>query len=538
MGEIRGSIRALSIGTALALATSSMALEVPGGRNPRTDCYARLDVEGVSAATSTRVAECTDGDPSCDQDQSANGSCQFRVRLCLNRQDNRPTCIPPAPPSALVKVKPQGVLKRLGLQVPALDSTECGPFLDGVTVKLRHKGKRPGRVKARVISVSPVKPKRDRDVVTLVCNPPGTAEVPTCAANPAGGPDQILLDVAAAGTDLDNGWKGPSFNFPTPAGTKLLMCAADCNDGTSGTPNPVCTTHVLTGPGSFNKNNFGPPLPLFAAGVPVCVVNEYQPNQPSLAGTANAQTGEINGEIDLFSHVFLTEEEKVCPKCLNSRCDSGPNQGGSCVVDGTVTVAESTAANKTFPLSKDCPPPNNTPAGTLNIKLPLTTGTSTLAPLPGGSAQTPCVAQPGEPRLVTPAADLCGAGGTCVAGGCSGSQTCASMGTDPVTGNPVCVDAKGGLSQYCCSSDPTRPCQPTRDGTPIARTGKPGAPVDSSGMGYGQGTYPKTGDVVTVATFCEPGTGTGSVDGLTGLPGPGALILPSTATWSRGQATP
>jgi hypothetical protein len=501
-------------GAVLGFASRALALTPGGGKNPATDCYAELD--GVTSNPTT----CSDNDPSCDSD-SVGGQCTFHVSVCINETES--TCTP-APPLSKVKVTP----KKLGLAPPAdLSSTGCGAPVD-VVVKL--KGKKHDKPATRKIKVL-AKGSGGKDVnkFVLTCTPPTKG----CPANPNGGPNQILLNVKSAGTDLDNGWKGPSFNFPTPADTKLLLCASDCNDGTSGTPNPVCTTHILTGTGSFNKDNFGPPLPLFAAGVPVCVVNEYQPNQPNLAGTANAQTGEINGEIDLFSHVFLTEEEKVCPKCLNSRCDSGPNQGGSCVVDGTVTVAESTAANKTFPLSKDCPPPNNTPAGTLNIKLPLTTGTSTLAPLPGGSAQTPCVAQPGEPRLVTPAADLCGAGGTCVAGGCSGSQTCASMGTDPVTGNPVCVDAKGGLSQYCCSSDPTRPCQPTRDGTPIARTGKPGAPVDSSGMGYGQGTYPKTGDVVTVATFCEPGTGTGSVDGLTGLPGPGALILPSTATWSQ-----
>jgi hypothetical protein len=45
-------------------------------------------------------------------------------------------------------------------------------------------------------------------------------------------------------------------------------------------------------------------------------------------------------------------------------------------------------------------------------------------------------------------------------------------------------------------------------------------------------TYPKiSGGMVTVATFGELATGTGSVDGLTALPGPGALILPANAEW-------
>ena len=74
------------------LAATASAVEVPGGRNPRTDCYARFNVEGA-AAVSTRVVQCTDGDPSCDQDASCNGSCQFRASLCLNRGDDAPTAL-------------------------------------------------------------------------------------------------------------------------------------------------------------------------------------------------------------------------------------------------------------------------------------------------------------------------------------------------------------------------------------------------------------------------------------------------------------
>jgi hypothetical protein len=41
---------------------------------------------------------------------------------------------------------------------------------------------------------------------------------------------------------------------------------------------------------------------------------------------------------------------------------------------------------------------------------------------------------------------------------------------------------------------------------------------------------------VQVATFCEAATGTGSVDGLAGLPGPGLLILPVTSEWKLAPA--
>jgi hypothetical protein len=173
----------------------------------------------------------------------------------------------------------------------------------------------------------------------------------------------------------------------------------------------------------------------------------------------------------------------------------------------------------------DCPPPTDGFAGILTLNIPITTGTSTLQPQPGGSPETPCVKQPGEPPGFTPAPDACGAGGQCVST-CGGSA-CATMGTDPVTGLPVCIDAKGGISQYCCSNAPATPCQPTRAGNPVGvvtRTGKTAV----ASPPWPDPTYPKlTRGAVTVATFCVPASGTNSVDGLSGLPGPGALVLPS-----------
>ena len=539
-GRTRYAVVVAAVGLLLPFSsTPSVAIEVPGGKNPASDCYARLDVTGAQSASSPSAIECTDGDASCDQDGSANNTCLFKVALCLNRTDSAPTCSPPS--GGLTKVKPKGILKRLGLAVPALTSSDCGTALTNVAVKTKRKGKKAGKKKVSVLAVGPAAPKKDNDKVTLICNPSGTTSTTlpsgtVCPANPAGPtePSQIVLTVKDRGTDLDNGWQGPSFNFPTPKDTTLALCLKDCNDGTSGTPDPECVTNVVIGQGTFNGRYFGPPLPLFAADVPVCVLNEYQPDQPNLTGTANLQTGTIDGEIRLFSNVFLTEEEFVCPKCLNGRCNDGPRQGQSCRVDGTVTVARSTAADKTFPLSKDCPPFANSPAGVLDIRLPLTTGTSTLDPNPsiaGSTDRTPCGKLASEALI--PAPDKCGSSGTCNVGGCSGPQTCASMGSDPVSGAAVCVDAKGGLSQACCSTDAGVACHPTRSGARIIRTGSAEPPKDSGGMGYGSGSYPKTSNLVNVATFCERATGTASVDGLTGLPGPGALILPNVAVWDK-----
>ncbi len=71
------------------------------------------------------------------------------------------------------------------------------------------------------------------------------------------------------------------------------------------------------------------------------------------------------------------------------------------------------------------------------------------------------------------------------------------------------------------------PCYPTAGGGAIVRTGKtdPPAPVWPDPM------YPKTSTGgILVTTFCEAATGVGTIDSVTGLPGPGALILPGKQT--------
>lgn len=521
------TVLVLAAGVTLGV-PQAFAVLLPGGGSVKSDCYVELDIADVASTTSTKVVECTDGQP-CDQDGAANDSCSFGVSICINQVLSG--CQPPGPAAPLTSVTPKGA--AISLPVPTdLASVSCGASTNvPVAVKVKRNGnKKKGKLKLPVIAKSPTKPKADKDKATLICNPSTGPVIPTirCEPNPTGPnePNEIILTVKAAGTDLDNGWKGPSFNFPTPENTQVQLCLSDCNS----TTDAQCVTKTAIGEGTFNENFFGPPLPLFAAGVPVCVLNQFRPEQANELGTADLQTGAISGTIKLNSRVFITEEENVCPKCVNGRCNSGPNQNGNCDVDGQVTVSESSAANKLFPLSKDCPPNQGTPAGVLVINLPLTTGTSTLAPLPGGSPQVPCVAQPGEERGVTPAGDGCGAG-TCTAG-CTGTACANPNGVDPVTGATVCIDAKGGISQVCCSSDTTKACHPTRQGIAISRTGKASVPQPP----WPDPTYPKTSDLVNVATFCEAATGTGSVDGLTGLPGPGALILPNTASWKTPQS--
>jgi hypothetical protein len=534
-GPLVRRCRVLTLGPAFALALAAApaaAVMVQGGGSPRTDCYAAFDVRGA-LARSSRVAECTDGDPTCDADGVANDSCRFQVALCANQPGLTPSCTPPA---ALARVGSRGVAKRLGLAAPPVDGSACGAFLGvDVPVKVVRRGrvKRPGRRTLSAFAVARKKPGRDTDSVRLVCQPnSGAGGIGgLCPVSPAGpdAPNAIRLTVAASGADLDNGRSGISHNFPIPADTRFQLCLAGCNT----TDDPECETALETGDGTFNGRTFGAPLPLFAAGVPVCVVNRWAPAQEH--GTANLATGAIDGKIRLESDVFLTDATNVCPRCETGTCDSGPNRGHPCTVDGEVFVSDTSAPSKKFRLSKDCPPPAEVKAGTLRIDLPLTTGASTLAPLPGGTAATPCVRQPGEPAGLSPLPDTCPAGGTCTAA-CSG-DACANLATDHVTGEPVCLDEKGGVSQFCCSTAPSLPCFPTGPGSAgvLARVGRALVPQPA----WPDPTYPKTTGcapgqcTVQVATFCEAATGSTSLDGLTGLPGPGAIVLPVSTEWLR-----
>jgi hypothetical protein len=495
---------------------------VPGGRNPRTDCYARYQVGDGTDVLSTRVVTCTDGDPSCDRNPGEG--CAFRVALCINQTDNQPTCIPPGPAAALKKVRPMGKARKLGLQPPAdLASSACGVSVD-VPVSLRRKGRRPGKVTLKSIAISPVKPKRDRDVVKLVCTPGTTTPTLTCPANPAGGPDQLDLTTADTGTDLDNGWTGVAHNFPVDPRATLKLCLAGCDAGT----NPVCDASGPTGAGSLNGETFGPPLPLITQSVPVCVVNRYQPGP--VTGRVNVQTGEVSPDqplqVNLLSDVHFTFSEAICPRCTGPNaqdyggtgtCDGGQNPGRACTVDSILTVPLADG-DKTYRLSKSCPPSSSQSVGMLNIRLPLTTGTSRLA------GSRPCRAQPGDPSQgINVQDDACG-GSPCAAE-CTGPACL----TRDAEGR--CIDAKGGVSQVCCNSNTTTPCFPTANDGAIERTGRAAPPRDGNGLVWPEGTYPKTtADGVLAATFCEAATTASVVNSTTGLPGPGALLLPGTQT--------
>ena len=490
-------MRTLTLLGLLALALPAGAARVPGGGAIRTDCYAEFDVAGVGTPAARNAVQCRDGDPACDADGVCDDVCHFQVALCANQRNLEPFCTPPA---ALASLAPRGRAQRLGLQIPALDDSTCGAFVDvDVPVRVGKKSgtRRPGRVSLAAVAISPDRPKRDRDRVRLECLPCGAKPaVATCPASGAG-PSELRLTAAASGTDLDNGWSGISHNFPIVADSTLHFCLSGCDASGDST----CEAHGATGPDSPNHATFGPPLPLLAAGVPVCVVNRFR--DPSIDGRANPATGAIDATVNLLSDVYLTTAGRVCPQCTGAAagdrgvCDSGTREGSACVVEGVIDVR----GNHTYHLSSACVP-DGTPSGTLDLALPLTTGTSTL------TGPTPCRG----------AAEDNGCRGGACASECTGNACVAR------TVDGRCIDAKGGLSQVCCDDDTTLPCFPTS----IERTGAATAPASS---------YPSLVPATLVATFCEAATSSGTLNQVTGLPGPGALVLPVTACWGTEDAS-
>lgn len=459
-----------------------------------------------------KAIQCQDGDE-CDLDGQVNGSCRFAVAACVNApgiSNCSSTPLKKVKASAKPKGSPKVDLNRdaQGMPLPIDGGSACGAFQQ-IDVPIKKNGKKPG-AKVTLLAKKP----KDKDVFLFLCTPPSstttTTMPPTLCDNPSNAPtapDEMRLTVAQTGTDLDNGFTGVSHNFPiTPNGT-LDVCLSGCD----GTTTVDCTAQGAVGEGTPNGVAFGAPLPLLAANVPVCVVNRWR---DPITGTANIQTGEMDLLVTLFSDVYFTSSGDVCPQCINGKCNLGRNSGKACTVEAELEVVESTASDKTFKLSRDCPPFGQ-PDGTLLIDLPLTTKMTDALTID---------------TCPTQKANECGAGGCGAA--CTGKACVAMIENPSAPGEMVCVDSKGGISQTCCNSATDVPCFAIDNGGEVRRQGLATVPQPA----LPDATFPKTHDGVLAAIFCEAATGVATIDRTTGLPGPAALILSGSNVWSQTPA--
>jgi hypothetical protein len=105
-----------------------------------------------------------------------------------------------------------------------------------------------------------------------------------------------------------------------------------------------------------------PPLP--APGISgICLVNVYETD---LTGRVDTVRGSLEYGYDAATRVYLTGTPQPCPRCVAGRCDSGANQGGSCIATGE------------FGTSAACLPDGSTFFGTVRERIAVTTGTSVL----------------------------------------------------------------------------------------------------------------------------------------------------------------
>ena len=476
---------------------------VAGGGRPATDCYAVFDGVTATRPRSTRV-RCVDGDPTCDHD-CVRGQCTFAPRVCVGAL-GVPGCTPPGDVT-VARASRRLVTEPLSPDVIG----RCAPASAIVVPARGPRHTRRLRLVARAGDA-----RRDDDRLILRCLACRGAKCSAaarasseCPTNADGGPRQLTVRVGNEGSDLDIGTTGASHNFPVPEGTSLTFCLSGCN----GTATTRCDGHGTTGPGSLNGRTFGPPLPLFASGVPVCVVNRF--HDTDIRSTVDVTTGVVDmtqQPLRLDADVFLTGPTQLCPRCVTAgtpalgargTCEDG---GAPCSIEGIVTVNNPpTVRNTVYGLSSSCLPATGLQA-TIGISLPLTSGTAELR-APGGGL--PC---PGQTRH-----DDCGVRGGSCASACTGR------------------DLKGGVNQWCCSDDGRTPCFPTASGTSgtITREGVSVVPTPP----FPDSTYPKTGaDAVLAATFCIARTGSPVVDVSAGLPGPGALLLRGTHTLLEPQA--
>ncbi len=320
----------------------------------------------------------------------------------------------------------------------------------------------------------------------------------------------------------------------------------------------------------------GPILPVSSGGAPVCIINRFT---APLSGTVNvALTGPHAGESDTFVRVESAVHNgldiaRPCPSCEGDPVFRDGIPGGTCnggLRDGLacdVAATHDLFGTATF----DCPPASAANIGYLDIRIPHeTTGTTTLIRGTRCSGQAgelcPCstcataAAEPCNDNADCPGGAVCG-GRRCLGGptpgiACAQSADCGAGGQCNRPGEPsrqnACLDGicspdpsdtdnpnegvceAGPVDQFCdletfrsCSSDGD--CNPPPAGgcldclpnqtcvvqnrqcflDPIVRTGVPGRDTTR-----------------VAATYCIGPVASQSINQVTGLPGPGTVIVP------------
>ena len=203
-------------------------------------CAAIWDTDSAAVAASRKGAllTCFDGDPTCDRDGVANGSCTVELAACVG------TSVPGCTPGSLQSLHfSRSVSRSLqGFAPPSAGVVGCGAPGE-VTLPLHPKTGKPVGEWDRS---SPVRfvmhgKKRFSAPVTVQCIPCLDCGQPTasCKRSAPGLPAELVLTVPPAtgskgnGSDLDVGWADTFQNFPVPGGSSLKYCLTGCDGKTT-----------------------------------------------------------------------------------------------------------------------------------------------------------------------------------------------------------------------------------------------------------------------------------------------------------------
>ena len=171
-----GNLLAAALVCAVLWAPAAWAGFIGGGGKSEADCYAGLDVAGVSSASGSQIV-CMEGDP-CDLSPCGDGKCTFGINVCVNRSGIS-GCTPPA--GGLASLKAAGPLKA---GVPSnLTGEVCGQQIM-LDLKLKKNGKKKNKrvIRAKATAAGSVQPKKDQDSFQFVCLPRSGS----CPSSPSG----------------------------------------------------------------------------------------------------------------------------------------------------------------------------------------------------------------------------------------------------------------------------------------------------------------------------------------------------------------
>jgi hypothetical protein len=379
-------------------------------------------------------------------------------------------------------------------------------------------------------------------------------------------------------SDSDNGWTGfahnVTLNDPVPA-RLFLDCAGPAPCGqceiTGHDPslgNCRCDSDnripcfTVAGPdencgGGNCTCNFGPPMPVSAGSVPVCVLNTLA-GQPE--GEANVDDGSGNVVLHLAERIHLGASRFApCPICLNDPTPADGMRGGTCVGGRNDTeTCDAQAYNASFPpptgafYSLDCFPGDDTnvTGNGLRIETVLTTGHSELhANVPCGDGplseiDCPCRVCSGDNFIPCNTHEECEAAGagTCSSNGLGAQPLpnacddllCSDVGNEEgrCTNGPddvwcdgsVRADGSGLIG--CATNEDCAPGTIGQDAgncTLVQRRPCFLDPIESDGAPHP--AVPRVG-----GTFCLPPTSASAINNSAGFPGPGRLRLQTLVT--------